>query len=93
MKLFIGLYHGSEVLGDVQTTSELPVSCGNCEVNQKVTFDLHVSDVQLASRLCFTLHGRMKGSKVSMGSEKQIRHVTDDTFLLFCCRNCHNIGF
>ena len=65
MKLFVGLYHGSEVLGDVQTTNELPVSGGNCDVNEKLTFDLPVMDVQLASRLCFTLHGRMKGSKVN----------------------------
>lgn len=63
VKLFIGLYHGSEVLGDVKTTNELPVSGGNCDVNVKLTFDLPVMDVQLASRLCFTLHGRMKGSK------------------------------
>ena len=69
VKLFIGLYHGSEVLGDVQTTSELPVNGGNSDVNQKVSFDLHVSDVQLASRLCFTLHGRMRGSRVSIDTE------------------------
>ncbi|XP_052246481.1 phosphatidylinositol 4,5-bisphosphate 3-kinase catalytic subunit delta isoform-like isoform X2 [Dreissena polymorpha] len=63
VKLFVGLYHGCEVLGNVQPTAEMPVVNGNCTFNLTLTFDLEVRDMQTASRLCFTLHGRMKGSK------------------------------
>lgn len=60
----MGLYHGSDVLADVQTTSEKAVVSGNCSLETNLTFDLEVKDMQPASRLCFTLHGRMKGAKV-----------------------------
>ncbi|XP_045207446.2 phosphatidylinositol 4,5-bisphosphate 3-kinase catalytic subunit beta isoform-like isoform X2 [Mercenaria mercenaria] len=63
VKLFVGLYHGSDVLGDVKTTAEMPVIYGNCNIGATLTFDLQVKDVQTASRLCFTLHGRMRGAK------------------------------
>ena len=65
VKLYVGLYHGSDVLGDVQTTSEKAVNNGNCNLETALTFDLEVQDMQPASRLCFTLHGRMKGAKVN----------------------------
>lgn len=65
VKLYVGLYHGSEVLGDVQITPESPVVNGNCSLDETLTFGLEVKDMQPASRLCFTLHGRMRGAKVS----------------------------
>ncbi|XP_052803955.1 phosphatidylinositol 4,5-bisphosphate 3-kinase catalytic subunit delta isoform-like isoform X3 [Mya arenaria] len=63
VKLFVGLYHGNEVLGNVMSTGEMPVVHGNCEVNMPLTFELAVKDMQTASRLCVTLHGRMRGTK------------------------------
>ncbi|KAL4228605.1 Phosphatidylinositol 4 [Mactra antiquata] len=63
VKLFVGLYHGTEVLGAVETTSEMTVALGKCTLNKKLVFDLKVEDIQTASRLCFTLHGRMRGAK------------------------------
>ncbi|XP_060599403.1 phosphatidylinositol 4,5-bisphosphate 3-kinase catalytic subunit beta isoform-like, partial [Ruditapes philippinarum] len=41
----------------------MPVIGGICNIGATLTFDLQVMDVQTASRLCFTLHGRMKGAK------------------------------
>ena len=67
VKLVVGLYHGSEVLGDVKQTREMTVSNGNCNIDKssQLTFDLAVQDIQTASRLCFALHGKMKGTRVS----------------------------
>lgn len=64
--MFVGLYHGSDVLGAVETTAEMPVMAGKCTVNKTLKFDLKVQDIQTASRLCFALHGRMRGAKVSI---------------------------
>lgn len=63
VRLFMGLYHGDEVLGDVNKVGDLPVSGGNCIMNRKLTFNLKVQDVQTASRLCIALHGKYKANK------------------------------
>jgi hypothetical protein len=69
--LIVEFNHGSKVPGDVKTTNEMPVIGGICNIGATLTFDLQVMDVQTASRLCFTLHGRMKGAKVCCFSRKK----------------------
>lgn len=55
MKLFVGLYHGSDSLCDVKETDELSVQDGGCNVKLDLSFSIPVRDIPRCCRLCFTL--------------------------------------
>jgi len=65
VKLFVGVYHGSESLGK-ESTDELPLHKGFGRINKTLTFKLAVKDIQTSNKLCFAVHGRMSGSKVRL---------------------------
>uniref|UniRef100_A0AAQ4QTE3 Phosphatidylinositol 3-kinase catalytic subunit type 3 n=1 Tax=Gasterosteus aculeatus aculeatus TaxID=481459 RepID=A0AAQ4QTE3_GASAC len=50
-----GLFHGSELLCKVMTTSEVSV-CSEPLWDQKLEFDINVADLPRMSRLCFALY-------------------------------------
>ncbi|ESO88783.1 hypothetical protein LOTGIDRAFT_179045 [Lottia gigantea] len=56
VKLFVGLYHGSESLCEVCNTGEVQINNGSCNVTIDLKFDINVSDLPSASRICFALY-------------------------------------
>lgn len=55
IKLFVGLYHGSEALCAVQETDELSVQDGCCNVKVDLTLPAVVADIPRSARLCFSV--------------------------------------
>lgn len=55
IKLFVGLYHGSEALCAVQETDELSVQDGCCNVKVDLTLPAVVANVPRSARLCFSV--------------------------------------
>ncbi|XP_032376786.1 phosphatidylinositol 4,5-bisphosphate 3-kinase catalytic subunit delta isoform isoform X2 [Etheostoma spectabile] len=72
MKLVVqaGLFHGSELLCKVVTTSEVTV-CSEPLWDQKLEFDINVSDLPRMSRLCFALYAVIEKTKKPRGTKKK----------------------
>lgn len=65
-----GLFHGSELLCKVVTSSEVTVSSEPLW-NQKLEFDINVADLPRMSRLCFALYGVIEKTKKPRGTKKK----------------------
>ncbi|XP_067096273.1 phosphatidylinositol 4,5-bisphosphate 3-kinase catalytic subunit delta isoform isoform X2 [Osmerus mordax] len=72
MKLVVqaGLYHGSELLCKVATSSEVTVS-SEPVWDQKLLFDITVADLPRMSRLCFALYAVVEKNKKPRGTKKK----------------------
>ncbi|XP_044207777.1 phosphatidylinositol 4,5-bisphosphate 3-kinase catalytic subunit delta isoform isoform X1 [Thunnus albacares] len=72
MKLVVqaGLFHGSELLCKVVTSSELTV-CSEPLWDQRLEFDIHVADLPRMSRLCFALYAVIEKAKKPRGTKKK----------------------
>ncbi|XP_034029168.1 phosphatidylinositol 4,5-bisphosphate 3-kinase catalytic subunit delta isoform isoform X2 [Thalassophryne amazonica] len=72
MKLVVqaGLYHGSELLCKVVTSSEVTM-CSEPLWNQKLEFDINVADLPRMSRLCFALYAVIEKTKKPRGTKKK----------------------
>ncbi|KAG7227085.1 hypothetical protein INR49_022432 [Caranx melampygus] len=64
MKLVVqaGLFHGSELLCKVVTSSEVTV-CSEPQWDQRLEFDINVADLPRMSRLCFALYAVIEKTK------------------------------
>uniref|UniRef100_A0A3Q0R4A5 phosphatidylinositol-4,5-bisphosphate 3-kinase n=1 Tax=Amphilophus citrinellus TaxID=61819 RepID=A0A3Q0R4A5_AMPCI len=65
-----GLFHGSELLCKVVTSSEVAVSSEPLW-NQKLEFDINVADLPRMSRLCFALYAVIEKTKKPRGTKKK----------------------
>ena len=65
-----GLFHGSELLCKVVTSSELTV-CSEPLWDQRLEFDIHVADLPRMSRLCFALYAVIEKAKKPRGTKKK----------------------
>lgn len=65
-----GLFHGSELLCKVVTSSEVAV-CSEPMWDQKLEFDINVSDLPRMSRLCFALYAVIEKNKKPRGTKKK----------------------
>uniref|UniRef100_A0A8C6PMG0 Phosphatidylinositol-4,5-bisphosphate 3-kinase catalytic subunit delta n=1 Tax=Nothobranchius furzeri TaxID=105023 RepID=A0A8C6PMG0_NOTFU len=65
-----GLFHGSELLCKVVTSSEVTV-CSEPLWDQKLDFDINVSDLPRMSRLCFALYAVIEKTKKPRGTKKK----------------------
>uniref|UniRef100_A0A8B9KDP0 Phosphatidylinositol 3-kinase catalytic subunit type 3 n=1 Tax=Astyanax mexicanus TaxID=7994 RepID=A0A8B9KDP0_ASTMX len=72
MKLVVqaGLFHGSELLCKVVTSSEVSV-CSDPRWDQKLVFDISLCDLPRMSRLCFALYGVLEKSKKQRSTKKK----------------------
>ncbi|XP_056279793.1 phosphatidylinositol 4,5-bisphosphate 3-kinase catalytic subunit delta isoform isoform X2 [Pseudoliparis swirei] len=72
MKLVVqaGLFHGSEHLCKVVTTSEVTV-CSEPLWDQKLEFDINVADLPRMSRLCFALYAVIEKAKKPRCTKKK----------------------
>lgn len=72
MKLVVqaGLFHGSELLCKVVTSSEVTV-CSEPLWDQKLEFDINVADLPRMSRLCFALYAIIEKAKKPRGTKKK----------------------
>uniref|UniRef100_H3DCH7 phosphatidylinositol-4,5-bisphosphate 3-kinase n=1 Tax=Tetraodon nigroviridis TaxID=99883 RepID=H3DCH7_TETNG len=72
MKLVVqaGLFHGSELLCKVVTSSEVAV-CSEPVWDQRLEFDISVSDLPRMSRLCFALYAVIEKNKKPRGTKKK----------------------
>uniref|UniRef100_A0A671U0D2 phosphatidylinositol-4,5-bisphosphate 3-kinase n=1 Tax=Sparus aurata TaxID=8175 RepID=A0A671U0D2_SPAAU len=65
-----GLFHGSELLCKVVTSSEVTVSSEPLW-DQKLEFDINVADLPRMSRLCFALYAVIEKAKKPRGTKKK----------------------
>lgn len=65
-----GLFHGSELLCKVVTSSEVAV-CSEPVWDQRLEFDISVSDLPRMSRLCFALYAVIEKNKKPRGTKKK----------------------
>ncbi|XP_014891210.1 phosphatidylinositol 4,5-bisphosphate 3-kinase catalytic subunit delta isoform isoform X1 [Poecilia latipinna] len=72
MKLVVqaGLFHGSELLCKMMTSSEVTV-CSEPLWDQRLEFDINVSDLPRMSRLCFALYAVIEKTKKPRGTKKK----------------------
>ncbi|XP_020362013.1 phosphatidylinositol 4,5-bisphosphate 3-kinase catalytic subunit delta isoform isoform X1 [Oncorhynchus kisutch] len=72
MKLVVqaGLFHGSELLCKVVTSGEVNV-CSEPLWDQKLVFDISVSDLPRMSRLCFALYAVIEKAKKPRSTKKK----------------------
>ncbi|XP_023685988.1 phosphatidylinositol 4,5-bisphosphate 3-kinase catalytic subunit delta isoform [Paramormyrops kingsleyae] len=72
MKLVVqaGLFHGSELLCKVMTSSEVNV-CSEPVWDQKLEFDISVCDLPRMARLCFALYAVTEKSKKPRSTKKK----------------------
>ncbi|KAK5619422.1 Phosphatidylinositol 4,5-bisphosphate 3-kinase catalytic subunit delta isoform [Crenichthys baileyi] len=72
MKLVVqaGLFHGSEPLCKMMTSSEVTV-CSEPLWEQRLEFDINVSDLPRMSRLCFALYAVIEKAKKPRGTKKK----------------------
>uniref|UniRef100_M4AAZ1 phosphatidylinositol-4,5-bisphosphate 3-kinase n=1 Tax=Xiphophorus maculatus TaxID=8083 RepID=M4AAZ1_XIPMA len=65
-----GLFHGSELLCKMMTSSEVTV-CSEPSWDQRLEFDINVSDLPRMSRLCFALYAVIEKTKKPRGTKKK----------------------
>lgn len=65
-----GLFHGSELLCKIVTSSEVTV-CSEPLWDQKLNFDINVADLPRMSRLCFALYAVIEKNKKPRGTKKK----------------------
>lgn len=65
-----GLFHGSELLCKVVTSGEVNV-CSEPLWDQKLVFDISVSDLPRMSRLCFALYAVIEKTKKPRSTKKK----------------------
>ncbi|XP_038161832.1 phosphatidylinositol 4,5-bisphosphate 3-kinase catalytic subunit delta isoform isoform X2 [Cyprinodon tularosa] len=72
MKLVVqaGLFHGSELLCKMMTSTEVTV-CSEPLWDQRLEFDINVSDLPRMSRLCFALYAVIEKAKKPRGTKKK----------------------
>lgn len=72
MKLVVqaGLFHGNELLCKVVTSSEVSV-CSDPMWDQKLSFDINLSDLPRMTRLCFALYGVLEKTKKQRSTKKK----------------------
>uniref|UniRef100_A0AAR2KLR4 phosphatidylinositol-4,5-bisphosphate 3-kinase n=1 Tax=Pygocentrus nattereri TaxID=42514 RepID=A0AAR2KLR4_PYGNA len=72
MKLVVqaGLFHGSELLCKVVTSSEVSV-CSDPVWDQKLAFEINLCDLPRMSRLCFALYGVLEKTKKQRSTKKK----------------------
>ncbi|XP_055958531.1 phosphatidylinositol 4,5-bisphosphate 3-kinase catalytic subunit beta isoform [Patella vulgata] len=63
VKLFVGLYHGSEPLCIICETPEVPVLNSSCNMTIDLKFNIAVADLPNASRICFALYASGRKGK------------------------------
>uniref|UniRef100_A0A3Q3E2A0 Phosphatidylinositol-4,5-bisphosphate 3-kinase, catalytic subunit delta n=1 Tax=Hippocampus comes TaxID=109280 RepID=A0A3Q3E2A0_HIPCM len=69
-----GLFHGSELLCKVVTSSEVAV-CSEPLWDQKMEFEINVADLPRMSRLCFALYAVFDKAKKPRGTKKKNKKV------------------
>lgn len=74
----VGLFHGSELLCKVVTSSEVAV-CSEPLWDQKVEFDVNVADLPRMSRLCFALYAVFEKAKKPRGTKKKNKKAVSVT--------------
>lgn len=79
-----GLFHGSELLCKVVTSSEVTV-CSEPLWNQKLEFDINVADLPRMSRLCFALYAVIEKAKKPRGTKKKNKKAVSPTETVFFC--------
>lgn len=77
-----GLFHGSELLCKVVTSSELTV-CSEPLWDQNLEFDINVSDLPRMSRLCFALYAVIEKAKKPRGTKKKNKKAVSFVFFAF----------
>lgn len=77
-----GLFHGSELLCKVVTSSEVTV-CSEPLWDQKLEFDINVSDLPRMSRLCFALYAVIEKAKKPRGTKKKNKKAVSFVLLFF----------
>ncbi|XP_062872087.1 phosphatidylinositol 4,5-bisphosphate 3-kinase catalytic subunit delta isoform [Trichomycterus rosablanca] len=72
MKLVVkaGLFHGSELLCKVITSTEVNV-CSDPVWDQKLLFDINLCDLPRMTRLCFALYGVLEKTKKQRSTKKK----------------------
>lgn len=65
-----GLFHGSELLCKVVTSSEVTVRSEPLW-DQRLEFDIHVADLPRMSRLCIALYAIIEKAKKPRGTKKK----------------------
>lgn len=65
-----GLFHGSELLCKVVTSSEVSV-CSDPVWDQKLSFDVHLCDLPHMTRLCFALYGVLDKPRKQRSTKKK----------------------
>ncbi|PWA31029.1 hypothetical protein CCH79_00010662 [Gambusia affinis] len=65
-----GLFHGSELLCKMMTSAEVTV-CSEPSWDQRLEFDINVSDLPRMSRLCFALYAVIEKTKKPRGTKKK----------------------
>uniref|UniRef100_A0AAR2JDK6 Phosphatidylinositol-4,5-bisphosphate 3-kinase n=1 Tax=Pygocentrus nattereri TaxID=42514 RepID=A0AAR2JDK6_PYGNA len=65
-----GLFHGSELLCKVVTSSEVSV-CSDPVWDQKLAFEINLCDLPRMSRLCFALYGVLEKTKKQRSTKKK----------------------
>ncbi|KAK3518838.1 hypothetical protein QTP70_014998 [Hemibagrus guttatus] len=65
-----GLFHGSELLCKLVTSSEVSV-CSDPVWDQKLSFDVHLCDLPRMTRLCFALYGVLDKPRKQRSTKKK----------------------
>uniref|UniRef100_A0A672I641 phosphatidylinositol-4,5-bisphosphate 3-kinase n=1 Tax=Salarias fasciatus TaxID=181472 RepID=A0A672I641_SALFA len=71
-----GLFHGSELLCKVVTSSEVTV-CSEPLWDQRLEFDINVADLPRMSRLCFALYAVIEKTKKPRGTKKKNKRAVN----------------
>lgn len=79
-----GLFHGSELLCKVVTSSEVTV-CSEPLWDQRLEFDINVADLPRMSRLCFALYAVIEKTKKPRGTKKKNKKAVSlaETYAVF----------
>lgn len=65
-----GLFHGSELLCKVVTSSEVNV-CSDPVWDQKLSFDISLCDLPRMTRICFALYGVLDKPRKQRSTKKK----------------------
>ncbi|XP_023229587.1 phosphatidylinositol 4,5-bisphosphate 3-kinase catalytic subunit delta isoform-like isoform X2 [Centruroides sculpturatus] len=73
----LGLFHGYEMLCEVQSTNDAIVENGECHWNEDIQFDLPVCCIPRMTRLCIVVYKPVKTAK---GSKPRYRDLKTDLY-------------
>lgn len=72
-----GLFHGSDLLCKVVTSLDVTV-CSEPMWDQKLEFDINVSDLPRMSRLCFALYAVIEKTKKPKSTKKKNKKAVSE---------------